>query len=812
MLGTRTRKIARDIMSRKGRTLLVVLSILIGVFGATTMISMTDLLSRQMDQDLKPEEIAHLHIYVRSTGGTITPEENRATLDCLSALEGVVDVEGQAVYAVGWREAGDTGRFRDGVMVASTEPIGQADLEPVARATQGRYPQPGRREIAVEQRFAEAHGIRLGNRLVFDQGGVATTEWTVVGFVLHPYWIMEPATQDQIQASNAIYATYEDAQQIAGFSGLTAIYARYVATDTSRAGMDAMIAAISSQTPYVAMFTVLDDPENNYLLTLMHQIGSALNMLGILSMIVPGFLVANIINSVVVEQKKQIGTLKSLGATLWDNFVIYAGMALAYGLAGTIIGLLLAVPVAAIMARQVALLAFSYIDGFRVSPTGVLLGAAMGLVVPVLAALIPVLRGMRVSILEAMTDLGIASTWGRSRLSRWMGRLPFPITVVQALSHVYQQKGRLALTGLTLTLAAASFMGVTAVYNALDGYISSLTDSFNYEITVTPQGALDPAAFSDLFAGSGEDIEAIYSGYNVSVGVKDFQSSDPLTAGSNQVSATGIDPARPALRFDLQDGTGWQDDPVREGVIISRSLAENLSKGAGDTLALLVGQQVVEYPILGVNNQGFDALYMDWRVLARLAGYVDAGGDPLVGVFYVNLKGHPSVEAVDESIARLSDVLRGQGVEVALVNQVQVAENQAQQAGMFGVFFNLASAVMAVVGAIGLTATLSMAVYERQKEIGVMRSIGAGSLTIMSQFLLEGILVGLAAWMVAVPLSVGLGAGLMDVLPFDYLGYCYPPYVFGLGLAGILIVATVASLWPSLVASRKTVSEILRYQ
>lgn len=93
-----------------------------------------------------------------------------------------------------------------------------------------------------------------------------------------------------------------------------------------------------------------------------------------------------------------------------------------------------------------------------------------------------------------------------------------------------------------------------------------------------------------------------------------------------------------------------------------------------------------------------------------------------------------------------------------------------------------------------------------------MRSVGATSLRIMAQFMVEGLLVGVLAWILAAPLSVGLGAGLMGLLPFDYLTFTYPPIVLLMGLIGIVVIAGVASIWPSVTASRKTVADILRYQ
>lgn len=799
-------------MARRGRTLLVALSIFIGVFGVTMMVSITDLINRQLAEDLDSADISHVHIYVRAAGGQITLDENRAYLAQLGTLEHIVDIEGQAVYPVGWQTAGAAaGDFEDGTLIAFTEPFGMVDLEPIVRVTKGRYPQPGAGEIAVEQRFADEHGVAIGDTLVFDQAGGSGAPWEIVGFVLHPYFTIDPARRDQIQPFTAIYANYADAQRIAGFPGLSAIHVRYTSTEAAEAGQDALNQAITEQTPYVTSFTFTDDPENNYILNLIGDINGTLSMLGVLAMIIPAFLVANVINTIVVEQRKQIGTLKSLGATTGDTITIYAGMALVFGVIGTIPALIIAAPLAGLVAQMMASMAFTYLDGIQFSATGLITGLMMGVLVPVLAAFVPVLNGMRVSIVEAMTDLGISSTWGRSRASRWIGNLPLPLTVVQAISNLYRKKGRLVLTGLALTFAAAAFMGITAVYGALSEFIDDMFALYNYEIIIAPQ---DPQVTDSIRAALGaiEGVEAAYPGYSASAGVAGFESSDPLTEGSNQVTVTGIDPATPTLTFDLRAGTGWQDDPARAGIIVSHTVADNVGKALGDTLDLTIGGQTRAFAIIGISDSGFDAIYMDWRTLAQMADFVDDAGNPLPGHVYVTLDGNPSVDDVDAMIDVISAHLSADGIQATYINQPFIAETQAQQIDVFGMMFNITSGIMALVGAIGLIATLSMAVFERQKEIGIMRSVGAGSFTILSQFLTEGVLVGVGAWIVAVPLSVALGFGFIAVLPFDFVEFAYPPQVLGLGFVGIVIISAIASLWPSLVASRKTVADILRYQ
>ena len=67
------------------------------------------------------------------------------------------------------------------------------------------------------------------------------------------------------------------------------------------------------------------------------------------------------------------------------------------------------------------------------------------------------------------------------------------------------------------------------------------------------------------------------------------------------------------------------------------------------------------------------------------------------------------------------------------------------------------SALIAFVGAIGLAGTLSINVLERRREIGVMRAIGASSFQIARLFVGEGLILGLMAWVIAIPLSVPVG-------------------------------------------------------
>ncbi|MBZ0319685.1 MAG: ABC transporter permease [Anaerolineae bacterium] len=847
MSKTHLRKIFRDILSRKGRTALVVLSIMIGVFGVTTLAGMGDLLISQLNEDLDENEIAMTHVYVVSSGGQLSLDDNQAFIDSLRALPGVQQVEGQAIYPIDWHSLGDDD-FEPGSVIAFSKPFEEVQLEPISRVVEGRFPVEGQHEIAVEQRFADKHKTEIGDQIVFR--GSEDTVWTIVGIVFQPYQTMTPHSTDVTNPATRpvtnIYATYADAQSIVGFPGFSSFSARYTDVETARDDLNEFISVIASETPYITVFSFIDDPEENVLVEGTATITNILNILGILAMIVSAFLVVNVINTIVVEQKRQIGVMKSLGVSRSGNFVIYAGQAFIYGVMGTILGVMLAIPAASFMAQAIAPLSGTYIQGFNVSVTGVVIGVILGLLIPVLASLIPVFNGTRVTILEAMTDLGIGVTtgtrtkmsvpskigvgllalvlfplliifgviWGLMAAILWlMRKLPMPLNFQHGINNVNTKKRRLVLTVLTLTLASAAFMGVTALFASLDEAIETIFDTFDTEIQMTTQKAEDPARVQQILMENVDSIASITPGYSVSVGLEGYTAPENSFSAGDQVQAFGVDPTAGLIHFRLTSGTGWEDDPTRKGVILNRSVAENIGKKAGDTVRISIGGQTYEYEVIGVDRWPFDTIFFEWSELARIAGYTNAEGNPTPGVFNIDLKGNPDADEVADIIDEIKAVAAANGIQAVYANQPQNEEDISQFVSTFGMVFNLTSVVMAMVGAIGLLATLSMAVLERRKEIGVMRSLGARSTTIMVQFLVEGILVAIIAWLIGLPLSYLLGIGINTALELeDFFTFEYPILVALQGLFGIIVLATIASAWPSIAAARETVSDILRYQ
>ena len=147
---------------------------------------------------------------------------------------------------------------------------------------------------------------------------------------------------------------------------------------------------------------------------------------GALSLLLSGFLVVNTISALLTQQMRQIGVMKAIGANTTQLVGMYLATVLIYGL----LALAIAVPLGGAGAygftRYLAqLINFDVLD-YTTPPRVLALEVGAGLIVPLLAALWPVLNGARVSVREAISSYGLGKgRFGRSRIDRSLEHVRF---------------------------------------------------------------------------------------------------------------------------------------------------------------------------------------------------------------------------------------------------------------------------------------------------------------------------------------------------------------------------------------------------
>ena len=195
-----------------------------------------------------------------------------------------------------------------------------------------------------------------------------------------------------------------------------------------------------------------------------------LGILGILALVLSGFLVVNTMQALLTQQVRQMGIMKAIGARSNQIMGIYLGMVIAFGL----LALPVAVPLGALGAQGFTqymgnLLNFD-VSGLGIPPRVLATEIVIGLAVPVLAALYPIVTAARITPREAMSDYGLATSRtrssgsaARSRASNCTCAYRSPGPTLLSLRNTFRRKGRLALTLATLILGGAIFIAVFSV-------------------------------------------------------------------------------------------------------------------------------------------------------------------------------------------------------------------------------------------------------------------------------------------------------------------------------------------------------------
>ena len=958
MIKTRGRKVIRDVMARKGRTALVSIAIFIGVLGTITLFSLSDIIVGQLREDIKEDELSMLTVFTAvdldeaANGDGVIDPEKVSPDEALNILRDPDQLPGATIVTAFIQEFSyfkvneSDEDFEQGFLNAYSESYDdRLPIEPMRlledRGDNPRYPIAGQNEIAVEQRFAEKFDVEVGDSLYFriltpsENGEIGTVEaWTITGIVFHPY----AQTPD-----DSIYTHLGDANYITGLTGVSGFQARFNDFPTAEDQEETLKTVLRNGTPYTVVFSQIADPAENQLIQSAQTLAGTMSFLALVALIVSGFLVINVITSIVVEQRRQIGVMKSMGATTRDNFFIYCGIAFAYGLIAVIPAVIIGIPAGNAASQALAPQLNTVLDGFQYSIGSVILGIIVGLAVPVIASIIPVFNGTRVQILDAMTDLGIDAKYGSGPIAKLIEKAPLPITIRQGLSNVSIKKSRLIFTVIALSVAAGAFMGIFAVFNSLTDGIDGFINSYNVQVAVIPKQIQEPDRLIQVlqtnFVDNDESaVTSVEPGFNIQV---EFEGYAPAasTGGPPGIFAYGYDinSSDPAFTFEVDKGDELTDATATNGIIFSSLLATNMDKTVGDEVVMKVSGASEPLTIVGISDFPLDQVWLDWRTLARASGYevgseslpapneyftmvnshdaqimafgideniagflpysegealvagenqvvisqalADSGGydvgseislaalsgdgsqtytvagifnipdamleqiqsegqeipEEFIAVFWrelASLEGlggggtpvpqmlfmntnldDPEPEDIDDIIDDINEVLLDEGINADSFNFVMLVDQISQAFFIIQTVLQSVALLIALVGALGLLTTLSMSVYERQKEIGVMRSVGAGSSTVAAQFLTEGLVVGFIAWLIGLPLAYLIEIVLLGVTGFDEtFPASFPVLGAVIGFVGMMVITTIASLWPSLSAARKTVSDILRYQ
>jgi putative ABC transport system permease protein len=453
MLRIRWRKVFRDLWDNKTRTVLVVIAVAIGVFLFGAMAIGREVMLTSVATGFRATNPSTIQM-------DISPFDEHL-VRVVSAYREVEQAEGLASVRVKYI----TGE--NSFIPLTLYAFHDYDDMQVNKITPevGSWP-PQRREILLERTSLPFGEVAIGDVITIELPDESRYDLPVTGSI-HDLSIF-PATMSPEMTGYVSLETLEYLQQSGLYGRMNIITQGRYTTLEEIEGVALTIKDRLEREGYQISSVQSNRPNEHFTNDVMQGMAGFQYMMGVAALVLSGFLVWNTISSVLVQHRRQIGILKAVGARGPQIATLYLATVVTYGL----LALIIAVPVSIV-------LGYTYIVGPMQMLNFDILGlfvpgwvlVAMGLtavLAPILAALLPVLSGTRVTVREAISDYGITRRGKGDLIGRALERirgLPRPVTL--SLRNTFRQRGRLLLTLSTLGLAGSVFIGVLSMRDSL---------------------------------------------------------------------------------------------------------------------------------------------------------------------------------------------------------------------------------------------------------------------------------------------------------------------------------------------------------
>ena len=796
---TRWKKVWADFWGNKTRTFIMIVTIMVGVFAVGFNKNLGLLMNRDMDADFLSANPSEATVYISPIDDDMVAIAKN--VEGVGAAEGRSSVTVQLVQADGKKVPVEIDGLKShyAASVNSLKPANPAD---------NVLPTLGNREILLD-RTADSFGYQPGDIVTVELSGGKIRQLRLAGYIHSvtsiPYNMSGQATG---------FVNLDTLEWLGGssdeYSKLLISVAENPTDQQHVSDVTQAVADRMEKGGATIYFILIFNPGHHFAWETTQGVAFVLTALGWLTVFLSGFLVVNTIVSLMTQHTKLIGIMKAIGGETYQIMGMYVVLILAFG----VVALVVSVPLAAYAAKSILAGMSTWLNfdigPFTIFPQTVMQQAIVAFIVPLLAALVPILNTVRITVREALSDYGLGREGKRKQTKTTVSRLGFVTRpALISMRNVFRRKGRLILTLSTLILGGAIFIAVMNLFGTFDRTMQDVEKYFLADINVSFNRAYryDEVAALTMSVPGVKSAEGwmILNGEIVSA---DGETANELALVAPPSNSTLIEPI-------LTDGRWVMAGDENAVVIGNHLLSMRPDLKVGDWITIRINEQESQWHIVGVyripGNVIPPLVYVNYEYLSRL---VNAPGEVYSLRIITDQHDQASVEPIARQLQEIYDVNNIQ------IQYVQLAsEWRAQQTSQTDVlvYFMLVMAILtAIVGGLGLMGTMSINTLERTREIGVMRAIGASNMDIQMIVLVEGLTIGLISWAASLVLSIpitslltyGVGVAIFKA-PLAF--------VFGIDgiitwLFGTLFIAALASALPARRASRLTVRDTLAYE
>lgn len=802
MIRPRWKKVFTDIWGHKLRSFLVIASIAIGLFAVGLIISMNIIISEDMKAGYSSVNPANIQILTTSFDD-----------DLVNAVRNLDDIaQAEGVRTLTLRYQRPNGEWAP-IEIKAIPDIEKMDINQVM-LDEGTWP-PDDRQIAIDRyKFTDLQAD-IGDSVIVELPSGKIREIPITA-VVHDQTIGSDAPGGFFLSPLQGYVTEGTLNWLESPSSMNRLYVTAQGDRTDKAHLQ----AVANK--------VIDSVENNGGIVIASQVRSSndhpnrvyveaitavLVVLAFLVMFLSALLITNTLAALLNQQVNHIGVMKTIGANRGQIIGIYMSLIFVYGLTSFAIAMPIsgwaAYTLMGYFAKEINIV----LQGFRIEPEVFWIEIAIALIVPQLAGIVPILNGTRISVVEALSGVNQANvqqkkSWLDRQLEKIRG-LSRP--TILSLRNTFRRKGRLFLTIFTLTLGGAIFIGTFNVQRSLTDYIDRIGRYFLADIT-----------FSLAESARISEIETMIKAIPGVSHVEGWAATAGVLENPDGTAGEGINLLAPPSDSDLVDPVVLEGRWIQPGdeavVVVNERFRETYPDlQTGDLLKIKIAGKDEILKVIGffqlTGKSGGYLAYTTYEYLSNVIHQKNRANSFRVNSNTENM----SIEQQKALGQIIEEKLRSNGYKVAEMEAGRsLTATTADGLNILTGFLMLMAVLIAIVGSIGLTGTMSLNVLERTREIGILRAIGASDTAVMRLVMVEGLLIGMLSWFFGVILSFPIGNLMANAINLALFGAPAGVTITPMGVLLWLLVVTVlsvfASVGPARNATRLTIREVLAYE
>ena len=838
----------RSLLARKVRLVLTGLAVVLGVgFMAGTFV-LTDTMTHAFN-DLVETQTSSIDVLVRSsnafTAQTSSLEERESmpesVLETVAGVPGVAEAVGDVL---GYAQIVDptTGKVI-GTFGPPTAASGWNDLNGFTLKPGGSPPR-GPDQVVIDAATAEAHDIQVGDqvRILFEG---PPGEFEVVGVAGY-------GEEDSLFGATWALFDLPTAQAVLGKEGQLDSVSVVAEDGVSGIELQRRIAEVLPEgTEAVTAATVTSEAQDQ-ISTGLGFLRTAFLVFAFVALFVGAFIIFNTFAIIVAQRTRELALFRALGASGRQVMTSVMVEAVVIGLVSSALGVLLGIGIAILLKGALNATGFDIpASGTVILARTIIVSIIVGTVVTVIAALVPARRAARVAPIEALREA--QDRPGRSLRFRIVsGGVVLALGVVPLAYGLFGSPSNgLQLVGLGVALTfvgvamltpliarpVAAGIGLPIRHTGVPGKLGGENSMRNPRRTAATASALmvglGLVVFVAVFGASAKaSTTAIlertlkadfiltsptFSGFSTSAaedlrGVPGVETVSQVRQGEVKIEGgtafiTGLDPGTFPVVSEVGIVQGGLEDLANpNSIAVFDDTANENGWSVGDTIP-------VEFPATGNVNLTVVALYSE---------------NGLIGDYAVSL------QTYDVNVAQQLDVFvlikAEDGADIPAVRSdldealapypnIEV-QDQAEFRDKYATFLNqvlnLVTALLlfaVIIALFGVMNTLYLSIYERTRELGLLRAVGLTRRQTRSMVRWEAVIVSVMGALFGVVIGIAFGWALQQALEpegFSELGIPGGQLVIYVVFAAVLGV--VFAIFPARRAARLNVLEAISYE